>query len=99
VPAIDAAAKVLYENDPQLASNFLTEFSHCTAKQLVNEWRDLGNFLLVKYLDGNVKQEKNGEFLRNEWGFPKNPSNPEYPDAWKEALIEQTGEKFLQPNQ
>lgn len=99
VPAIDAAAKVLYDNDPQLASNFVTEFSHNTASQLVSEWRDLGNFLLVKYLDGNVKQEKNGEFLRNEWGFPKSPSNPEYPDAWKETLIEKTGEKFLQPNQ
>ncbi len=99
IPAIDAAAKVLYENNPKMAADFLTEFSNNTASQLVNDWRDLGNFLLVKYLDGNVKQEKDGEFLRNPWGFPLNPKHPNYPDDWKKVIIEGTGDKFLVPNQ
>lgn len=99
VPAIDAAAKMLYDKDPALATQFLTEFSHNTAINAVNDWRNLGNFLLVKYLDGNVKQEENGEFLRNQWGFPLNPTHPNYPDSWKKILIEETGDKFLQPNQ
>lgn len=99
VPAIDAAAAMLYKQDPARAEQFLTEFSHNTAINTVNEWRDLGNFLLVKYLDGNVKQEENGQFLRNPWGFPKSPRHPHYPDGWKKNLIEQTGDKFLQPNQ
>ena len=97
VPAIDAAAMVLYKTNPELAANFLTDFSHNTANQLVAEWRELGNFLLIKYLDGNIKQEENGKFLRNEWGFPKNPTNLEYPDNWKKSLINETGNKFLQP--
>ena len=99
VPAIDAAAMVLYKTNPELAANYLTDFSHNTANQLVNEWRNLGNFLLVKYLDGNVKQEKDGEFLRNQWGFPLNPKHPEYPENWKKILIEETGDQFLVPNQ
>lgn len=99
IPAIDAAAKVLYESNPDLAKEFLNDFSHNTSAQLVDEWRDLGNFLLVKYLDGNVKQEKDGEFLRNEWGFPLNPKHPNYPDEWKRNLIKETGDKFLVPNQ
>jgi dipeptidase len=99
VPAIDEAAKILYEKDPSMAAQFLTEFSNNTAINTVNQWRDLGNFLLVKYLDGNVKQEENGEFLRNPWGFPKSPKHPNYPDSWRRNLIEQTGDKFLQPNQ
>jgi dipeptidase len=98
VPAIDAAAMVLYEKNPDLTANYLTEYSHGAANQLVDDWRDLGNFLLVKYLDGNIKQEENGEFLRNQWGFPKNPKNLDYPDSWKENLIKETGDKFLQPN-
>ncbi|MDY0200748.1 MAG: C69 family dipeptidase [Tenuifilaceae bacterium] len=98
-PAIDAAAMVLYKTNPDLAANFLTDFSHNTANQLVTEWRELGNFLLVKYLDGNIKQEENGKFLRNQWGFPENPKNLDYPDSWKESLIKETGDKFLQPNQ
>lgn len=97
IPAIDAAAKILYDNKPELASEFLTTFSHNAANSVVNDWRDLGNFLLVKYLDGNVKQEKDGEFLRNEWGFPKSPGHPGYPDSWKKILIEETGDKLMVP--
>ncbi len=97
VEAVDAGALKLYEKDPQLAKQFLTEFSHNTATNLVNEWRNFGNFLLVKYLDGNVKQEQNGEFLRNSWDFPRSPKHPNYPDEWKQNLIEKTGDKFLQP--
>lgn len=99
IPAIDAAAMVLYEKNPDLTANYLTEYSHGAANQLVDDWRDLGNFLLVKYLDGNIKQEENGEFLRNQWGFPKSPKNLDYPDSWKESLIKETGDKFLQPIQ
>lgn len=99
VPAMDAAAMSLYKENPELAQQMLAEFSHNTATQMVEQWRDFGNFLLVKYLDGNVKQEKDGEFLRNPWGFPLSPSHPEYPDWWKEILIKETGNQFLVPGQ
>jgi dipeptidase len=97
VPTIDAGAIKLYEKDPKIAIDFLTEFSHNSANNVVDYWRNLGNFLLVKYLDGNVKQEKDGEFLRNKWGFPLSPKHPDYPDSWKKNLIEQTGDQFLHP--
>ncbi|MFP4557543.1 MAG: C69 family dipeptidase [Bacteroidales bacterium] len=97
VPAIDEGAKLLYEQDPKLAESFITNFTHNTAKNVVDEWRELGQFLLVKYLDGNIKQEENGEFLRNPWGFPKSPQFPGYPDEWKDNLINNTGDKFLVP--
>jgi dipeptidase len=96
-PAIDIAAERLYKQNPGLAIEFLTEYSHKTAVNTVNEWRDLGNFLLVKYLDGNVKQEKDGEFLYNKWNFPLSPKHPDYPDSWKKEIIEQSGEKYLMP--
>lgn len=97
IPAIDAGAMLLYAKDPLMASEFLTMFSHNAANTLVNEWRDLGNFLLVKYLDGNVKHEQDGRFLRNQHGFPRSPMHPDYPDHWKKRLIEETGDQFLMP--
>jgi dipeptidase len=97
VPAIDAGALKLYNLNPELALDFITMFSVSAANELVEEWRDFGNFLLVKYLDGNIKQEKEGEFLRNPWDFPKSPKHPDYPDEWKQNLIEKTGDKFLYP--
>jgi len=99
IPAIDQAALALYHSDPALAAGFLTDFSHNTANSLLDEWKALGEFLLVKYLDGNIKQEKDGVFLRNPWGFPLSPSHPDHPDKWKEMLIEQSGDQFLIPGQ
>ena len=96
---IDEAAQKLYKSDPNMCAQFLTDFSHNTAQNVMDEWKNLGNFLLVKYLDGNVKQERDGEFLRNPWGYPQSPKFPGYPDSWKENLINNTGEKFLQPEQ
>jgi dipeptidase len=97
IPAIDAGALMLYEKDPQLAKAFLTDFSHHTASNLLEQWKELGNYLLVKYLDGNIKKEQDGRFLRNQWGFPASPKHPDYPDNWKKRLIEESGEQFLMP--
>ncbi len=99
VPAIDVGAMKLYNEDPEKAVQFITEFSHSMANNLVADWKNFGNFLLVKYLDGNMKPEENGEFLRNPYGLPVSPKHIDYPDEWKKVIIEKTGDKFLQPNQ
>ncbi len=99
VPAIDKAAVALYEHDAEMARDYLTDFSINLAQQTITEWQELGNFLLVKYLDGNIKQEKNGVFLRNPWGYPKPPIFPGYPESWKKRLIEETKDSFLMPEE
>lgn len=90
----DAKALDLYKTDPQAAREFITGFDNDIAQNTVDRWRKLGEFLLVKYLDGNVKIEKDGEFTRNPWGYPEPPLFPGYGDEWKKQLIEQTGDQF-----
>lgn len=72
----------------------LTEFSSKAGANTVARWKELDNYLLVKYLDSNVKQEENGEFKRNPWGYPVRPQQPGYPDSWKKAVIEESGERY-----
>ncbi|HCE57089.1 MAG TPA: dipeptidase [Prolixibacteraceae bacterium] len=96
-PAVDAAAFQLWEKDSTLAREFITDYSCNTGDYTVKRWSELGDFLLVKFLDGNVKQEKDSEFLRNPWGYPQSPSFPGYPDSWEKEVIENTGEKLLYP--
>ncbi|MGE0021331.1 MAG: dipeptidase [Draconibacterium sp.] len=97
-PAVDAAALQLWEIDSTLAREFITDYSCNTGDYTVKRWSELGDFLLVKFLDGNVKQEKDGEFLRNPWGYPQSPSFPGYPESWKKEVIEHTGDKLLYPS-
>lgn len=98
-PAIDAAALKLWENNPNLVIEFLTDYSVNTANSTVQKWSDLSNWLLVKYIDGNVKKETNGEFLRNPWGYPVSPSQPGYREEWLKTILKETGDKFKEPNQ
>jgi dipeptidase len=97
VAEVDRKALEIYQTDPTRAREHLTAYSGLSAENTVARWRTLGEFLLVKYLDGNVKQEKNGKFLRNPWGYPQSPSFPGYSDEWKKEVIEQTGDKLKTP--
>lgn len=97
VPETDKKALALFETNPMQARRVLTDFSVKEANTTVSMWNDLFHFLLVKYMDGNVKQEKDGKFLRNPYGYPATPRHVEYPDFWKKLIIESTGDKFLVP--
>lgn len=99
MPIIDAGAVSLYKDNPEKAVEFITDFSHNMANALVSDWKNFSNFLLVKYLDGNIKQEKDGEFIRTPYGFPKGLKQLDYPDEWKKTIIDQTGDKFLVPKE
>lgn len=88
------ALQLLKNNKVDEAVAMLTEFSSKSGANTVARWKELDNFLLVKYLDSNVKQEENGEFKRNEWGYPVRPKQVGYPDSWKKAVIEESGERF-----
>ncbi len=98
-PAVDAAALKLWEKSPEYAIGFLTDYSVNTANATVQQWNDLSNWLLVKYIDGNVKREMDGNFLRNTWGFPVNPSQPGYREEWLRTIVKETGDKFKEPDQ
>ncbi len=95
---IDQVALNLHNETPLQAKEYLTDYCVSNANYVVDYWKTFGEWLLVKYLDGNIKQEENGEFLRNDWGYPKSPTFPGYPDNWKENVVKETNEKFKMKN-
>jgi dipeptidase len=95
VPAVDKAATALYnEEGEEAARNFITEYSVNEANGMTAQWKELGQYLLVKYIDGNIKKEKEGEFERTEFGLPASPFQPGYSDEWYRIIVEQTGDHF-----
>ncbi|WP_255297350.1 hypothetical protein [Anaerophaga thermohalophila] len=54
----------------------------------------LGQFLMVKYLDGNIHPEKDGKFLRNDYGKPHPPEFPGYDEEYYRNVVKDAGEKL-----
>jgi dipeptidase len=94
---VDAAALKLYGNDEKQTREYLTRYSAKIAQNTFNQWKKLSEYLLVKYIDGNIKKEKNGKFERNAWDSPVMPLQPGYSDSWKKSVIQDTGTKLLVP--
>lgn len=97
VKMVDEKALAIYEEDPEKARDYLTKFSVDAGNHTVAVWKDLGNYLLVKYMDGNVKREKNGQFQRTKYGYPVGPEQPGYSEEWKRNVVKDTGDKLLIP--
>ena len=96
--AIEAVAKVdiAIGNTPKAAkkSKIATEFSVAMAQRLFNIWVELDKYLMVKYIDGNVKGEENGKFIDNGNGkdIPGVIEMPGYSENWKRAVARDKGE-------
>jgi dipeptidase len=95
VAAIDRAALELHGRDAELAREFLTRASVNMAQDTIARWQELYRYLLVKFLDGNIKQTEDGVFLTNEWGKYPIVEHPRYPEWWLRLIVESTGDRFL----
>ncbi|MFA6949405.1 MAG: C69 family dipeptidase [Lentimicrobiaceae bacterium] len=95
VKKVDNEALALYKVNPEKARMYLTNYSEGAANKTIKRWKELDHYLLVKYMDGNVKKVKDGKFLRNAYGFPQSPLFPGYSETWKEQVIQKTGDKLL----
>jgi dipeptidase len=95
--SVDEAALALYNKDVNQTRDFLTKYSLKTSQNTFDQWKLLSEFLLVKYMDGNIKKEKDGKFQRTSTGYPEFPLQPGYSDSWKKSVIRDTGDKLLVP--
>lgn len=103
IPAIDAeAVRILgdkpKEEDIAAVREFLTEYSSNTAQELFEAYSDMDIYLLLKYMDGNIKkQNPDGSFMDNGNSdrIPASPDQPGYSDKWKEAVVRDAGEVLL----
>lgn len=89
IPTIDKEALRIYNNSPEDVKEYLTKWSEMFAARMFKKWKELDEYLLVKYIDGNVKrQNEDGSFLDNGNGknIPANPIQPGYSQKWKEAV-------------
>ncbi len=78
-PGVEAAALELYSRSPRLARDYLTRYSVQQGQRTVERWRKLGTELLVKYMDGNVKDSQG------------HVTHPPYPEDWYRRIVAEDG--------
>ena len=86
VPAMDKIAVGMTEADARI---FLTNFSCSQAENSTAAWKKLGEYLLVKYMDGNIKAEKNGKFVQNEYKIPTTIIRAGYPVEFLRQMVKE----------
>ena len=72
--------------DAAKTTEFLTKYSCAQAQESTAAWKDLGIYLFVKYLDGQERKEKDGDFLRNPYGEPEGPNRTPYPTEFLQKI-------------
>ena len=95
VARLDERAKTTVNNE-EILTKMLNEFSGRMAERMMKEWNALDRYLLVKYIDGNIKKEKNGQFERTATGQAAFPNQPAYRPEWLRMIAKDHGETIKQ---
>jgi len=77
---VDRTALDLYKQNPALAREYLTRYAGQETEKLMTRWKKLGEFLIWKYLDGNVRNER-GEV-----------THPKAPEDWLRCIVKDHGD-------
>ena len=87
------------ESDPAKRIEIMTQFSTAKAEQTMMTWKKLSQYLLVKYIDGNVKKEKDGKFEESPYrkGQCVFPEQPKYPEKWYKMIVDDNGKVLEVP--
>lgn len=89
---VEAEAMKLYKESPKMVVPYLTKYSHSVAEYATAEYKKLGEYLFVKFLDGNRKKEADGKFKRNPDGLPVQPDFPGYNEEYLRSIVKDAGE-------
>ena len=97
-PGIESAALQLWQTDPDQAKALLTNYTNMTAQSTFDTWKQLGQYLVVKYADGVIRRTNpDGTFQRNSIGQPAGVIRPGYPEDFLREYIKQTGDRYKMP--
>ena len=92
--SIEEKAIEAYSKSPAEAQKFLNDYSERVAADATAKYRKLGEYLLVKYLDGNRKREKDGKFELSPYNFPVQPDFPGYTEEYYRTIVNSAGDRL-----
>ncbi|MBQ9646375.1 MAG: C69 family dipeptidase [Prevotella sp.] len=85
--------------DEQARVEFLTAYTAEKADQMLNRWRDLATYLIVKYNDMTSKPESNGQFTKTPYGLGSTVQRPGYPEKYARQLVKRMDKRYAVPEE
>ena len=96
--SIEAEASRLYSAGHTTEGRaYLTRYIVETAQSMLADWQSLATYMIVKYNDQTIKPEKDGEFALTPNGIPVRAQRVGFPQRYRKAIVETTGDKFVSP--
>lgn len=93
---LEGTAKTIFEADSEKATEFLTDYSHKTAKATFMRWKALYGELFMKFMDGNIKTAKQ---LSAGYKYVNPEVNqPGYSEQKYKQIVNESGEQFKVPD-
>ena len=96
---VEEKALALYKTNEAAAVKYLNDYSNEKAQQMLERWRELAIYLIVKYNDMIIKPEKDGKFELTKTGLGARVKRPGFPENFARRLAKTTGDKFVHPEQ
>ncbi len=93
-PAFEKEMEALYATDKAAALSKLNAYSNEKAEQMLERWKQLAVYLIVKHNDMTIKPEENGQFKLTPEGIGATVMRPGYPQAFKKRLVKETGSRY-----
>lgn len=98
--AIAEDVRVAYEQIPEFAdaeirASLTQDLADIWAERATTAYKQLGDFLFVKFMDGNRKKvDENNQFMRSETGMPLYPEFPGYDERYFRSIVNDAGERL-----
>ena len=96
-PEIEAEAVARYANDEQALAAHMTDYSCLKAEQMMDRWRQLAYFLIVKYNDMVERPDRDGQFYYNENGLGARIRRSGMPAKFAREMNRHSGHRMKQP--
>lgn len=97
--AIKTDVKVAEEQVPAFpdadAADLLQDLADIWAERATIRYKELGDYLFVKFMDGNIKKtDGDGSFKYNEYKVPVYPDFGGYDERYYRSIVEDAGERL-----
>ena len=76
------------------AQSLLQGITDNITAQATTAYKNLGDYLFVKYLDGNRKKEADGKFALTPEGMPQAPDFPGYDERYYRSIANEQGDRL-----